>query len=472
MNVTTEQLEKRQVALQVEVEPERLERSMERAYRRIVNRTNIPGFRRGKAPRIMVERYLGKATLLQEALDILVPEAYAQAVEENAIPALGQPSIEITEVEPSVSFKATVAVQPTIELGAYQQLSFNLDVPETTEEQINEVLEELRSSYAPWEPVERQVQFGDLVTFQIESELIEQDNKSPFIQQQDASYLVTEGRPEPVPGFAEQLEGQEKGTTREFTLPLPEDTAKSAEFKVTIAEIKEKRIPELDDEFAKSIGDEYESLQALRDKIVQDLQARAEREARTAIESQIVDAVVGLAQVDYPDILTDHEIEHLIELDRNLTRDPQGRIDDYLGSIGKSLEEFREQYREEATQRVVRSLVLRQVAEEEKIEVTSEELDTETEELIKGAGEQQAWLKDWFATPERRSSLERTLMSRKTLQRLFDLTTGEAPTPSDDPPEETPPTEGDPEPEKAAASPSGKEGETRRPRSRSRSRSS
>ena len=310
MKVTTEKLEKSRVALQVEVEPEMVERSMERAYRRIVNRANIPGFRRGKAPRFMVERVVGKAALLEEALEILVPDAYKQAVEEQNISALGQPQIEILQIEPAVSFKATVAVQPTVELGDYSQLSISSETPEVTEEQVAQALEELRSRYAPWEPVDRPVSFDDLVTIDIQGE----SEGRPFLNQSAASYLVMKDWSVPLPGFPEQLLDMNKSDTREFVLMFPDDypdknrIGKSVNFKVTLSEIKEKQLPVLDDEFAKSVGTGFDSLEALKERVTQDLKSNVEREARGALENQVLDAVVGIARLEYPDILVDHEI--------------------------------------------------------------------------------------------------------------------------------------------------------------------
>ena len=464
MNVSTERLEKSQVALQVDVEPEMLAKSMDRAYRRLVAKANVPGFRRGKAPRAMLERYLGHGTLLQEALDILVPEAYTQAVQEQDIPAIGQPSIELTEVEPGVSFKATVAVQPTVELGDYTQLSFKLEPPDITEEQITETLQQLRAAYATWEPVEQPTRFDDMVSLDIDSTLIEDDNRTPYINQKDATYIVTAGRREPFPGFAEALEGQEKGTTRTFTLPLPEDETKSVESSVTVTEIKEKREPELDDEFAKTVNAEYETFATLRENVTKDLRVRAEREARNGLENEVIDALVGLSTLEYPDMLVEHEVEHLIEGDRSIVRDPQGRIDGYLDALGKTMEEFRAQYQEDAEKRVVRSLVLRQFAEKEALTVTPDEVDAEIENILKDAGDQQPLFRQWFDSPERKESLENSLMGRKTIDRLVDLaTTGQPSEASGEQPAS--------QPAEAPSEEQPKEAQPKKPRARSRSRS-
>ncbi len=417
------------MSLQVEIDQEQLDKSLERAYRRLVNRTAVPGFRKGKAPRAMLERYIGKGALLSEAIDIVIPEAYNQAIEEQKVAPYGQPQIEIIELEP-LSFKATIALEPTITLGDYSELKVETEQVEVTDEQVDEVLQDLRSTYAPWEPVERAVETGDMVTMDIHSEVETEKGNTPYINQDAAGFVVDPARSEPVAGFAEQLAGMNKGDSKEFTINLPDDypaqslAGSPVHFTVAVSEVKEKHLPELDDEFAKGVGPGYDSLQALRERVVEDLKGDAEREARDKVQREVVDKVVEQAQVEYPDVLVEHEIEHLIASDRNVYRDPQGRMDDYLQSIGQSEEEFKEKYREEAIQRVVRSLVLQEVATREGVEVTEEEIDAEIDRMLEGTSEENREpLRGFFNSPERRESIERTLMGRRTLDKLVSVVT-------------------------------------------------
>lgn len=448
MKVSAEPIEGSQVVLNVEVDDDRLERSMERAYRRLVSKANIPGFRKGKAPRFMLERFLGRAALLEEALEILIPEAYNQAIEDQNIEAVAQPRIEVVQVEPVV-FKATVPVKPTIELGDYHQLSFSLEPKQIAEEDLSNALEQLRSRYATWEPVDRPVAFDDRITADVENSL----EGRPERTDSDVSYVVTEGLPVPLAGFPEQLVGIEKDGQKEFTLNFPEDhpeeslAGKEVKFKVTVKEIKEKKLPELDDEFAKSVGEEFENLEQLKEKLRSNLQEEAQREARRSLEEQVVDAIVGMAKVGYPEVLVEHEIDHLIQDESNVPRDPQGRIDNYLASIGKSEEEFREEWRPIATQRVLRSLVLRKVAEVEGVAVTEEDIEAEIDRLA-GSSERSADFRALFSGGAGREQIERVLFGRKTMDRLVDIVTGqdsteapEAPFDSAQDRQESPPTE-------------------------------
>ena len=429
MKVTTEKLEKSQVALQVEVEPEILEQTLQRAYRRLVNRTQIPGFRKGKAPRALLERHLGHEALLHEALEILVPEAYEQALKDETIPAIGHPEIELIQTEPSVSFKATVAVEPSVGVGDYKNLTFTLETDEVQDEQVNEVLEQLRAGYAPWEDTEDPLTRTDKVTIKLDSHVIDGENRPTFVERDSVSLSLGEDSEDPVPGFLEQLLGTKKGDTKEFDLVVPEEyedtplAGKTIQFEVSILEAQRPQTFELNDEFAKTVGNGYETLDALKDQIRTDLKTRAEREKRDALEVEILDSLVETATVEYPDILVEHEIEHLMQTDNSIPRDPQGRVDSYLASVGKSPEEFVESYREEAAKRVLRSLVLEKVTELEEIEVSEEDIDAEIESLLTNAGEQGETLRGWFNLPERRTSLQSTLIRRKTMERIIDLTT-------------------------------------------------
>ena len=420
MKVSTEKLEKSRIALDVEVEPEQLEKSMERAYRRLVSRTPIPGFRPGKAPRHMFERYVGRPRLLQEAIDILVPEVYTQALEENQIEPLGQPEIELTQLEPAVTFKAVVPVRPTIELGDFASLSFSKEETEASEEKIEEVIQNLRERNAVWEPVDRPVQFDDMATFDVESTF----DGEPYVTQKGAGYTVTAGRQEPIPGFPEALVGIGKGETKQFSLSYPDDwdeeeqRGKVANFTITVTEVKARQLPEPNDDFAKTVGD-YETFAQLREKVATDLKTALERQAQDTLEMQVLDGIAAISNLDYPEILVEHEMDHMMQEDRTLPRDPQGRVDEILKLLGTTQEEFRERYRDEATKRVQRSLILQKVSETEAVEVTDEEIQGEIDRMLEGAGEQTEALRTWLQDPERQASVRSNLATRKTMDGLL-----------------------------------------------------
>ena len=427
MKVSTERIENSQVVLDVEAETEEVERALEEAYHRLVKRADVPGFRRGKAPRAMLERYIGRETLLEEALERLVPQLLSQAIEEQGIDAIAQPEIQITQTDP-VTFKATVPVRPTVELGNYRELSIAPEPVEVADEEVDKVIEQIRYQHAPWEPAERPIKFGDLVTIDVKGSVAEDS----LLDRKDLQFQVLQGLPFPVPGFAEKLDGLEKGQEKEFTISLPADygvselAGKECLFKVLASEIKEKKLPELNDEFAKSIGDDIETFGALRERIASNLRLMAEEGARRRYEEKVVDAVVELSKVEFPPFLVERDIDRLLAEQERELKESRISLDDYLRSRSKTEEELREELRPLATKRVSQSLVLAKVAEAEEIEVTNGEIDGEVEALAQGAGEQGEELRKLFNSPAARQSLEERLLTIKTLKRLVELASGEA----------------------------------------------
>jgi trigger factor len=423
VKVTREKTENSQAFLTVEIEPAEMEESMEDSYRRLSKKTNIPGFRRGKAPRSVVENYLGKANVLEEALKYLVPQAYEQAVKEQEIEPFAQPEIEITQADP-VIFKAVVPLAPTIELGDYQSIRLTPDPVEITDEKVSAVLEELRHQHATWEPVDRPLDYNDLAVIDINSEVEER----PFIKRLGAQYQVLRDSASPVPGFAEQIIGMQKEEEREFKLSLPEDfpngemAGKEASFKVKLSEIKEEKLPELNDQFAGQVSPDFKTVTSLREETSRRLQQSAEEKSRMDFEERVINAVVEQAQVDYPPILVEMEINRILnEQNRQLQMTGRG-MDEYLQSINKTAEQLREELRPVATKNVAASLVIGRVAEVEKIEVGDSEVEKQIDGMTANAPDgKKDEIRKLLDTPQTRESIRRSLMTRKTIERLAEI---------------------------------------------------
>lgn len=415
MKLSSERIENSQVVLNIEAEPEEVELALEEAYRHLAKSTDIPGFRRGKAPRAMLERYFGREVLLEEATEHLVPQLLGRALEEQGIDAIAEPEIEITQNDPLI-FKSTVSVRPTVELGDYRQIRVDPEPVEVADEEVDKAMEQIRYQQAPWQPAERPVQFGDLVTINVEGSV---DDK-PALDRKELQYQVLKESPFPVPGFWEQLEGLEKGQEKEFTLSFPDDyelnqfAGKECQFKVLVSEIKEKSLPELDDEFAKSLGQGFETLESLHQRVASNLKAMAEESEKRRLEEKAIEALVEQSKVDFPPVLVEHEIDRLI---REREASLEGRIQDR----GKSVEELKEALRPLAVNRITHALILGKVAEEEKIEVAEAEVDEEIESMAQGAGERGEELKKAFSSAAARQSMEEVLLTRKTLKRLTEI---------------------------------------------------
>jgi trigger factor len=424
VKVSKEKEENCQVFLRVEMEPAEVEKHLAEAYHHLVRKADIPGFRRGKAPRAILERYIGKGGLLEEALNHLLPEAYEQAIKEQGIDAIASPSIEIEQTEPVV-FKATVPLRPVVSLGDYQQIRLTPEPVGLNEGDVNTVIEQLRRQHGTWEPVEREVNLDDLVTLDVESQV----EGKPFINQQGVQYQVLRDQPLPAPGFAEQLVGVKGGEEKEFKLQLPEDYSRSelagkeVHFKVKVSEVKQLRLPKLNSEFARLVDPALKTMASLRKRVSTNLRLRAEEKAKEAFEERVIGAVVDQSQVEFPPVLVENEIDRLLDQQARWLQ-ASGGLEEYLRQINKTGEELREELRPLATKRVARSLVLERIAKEEKIKVEDAEIHAELERLVQSATGNKDEVKKFLDSPQARSSVEQLLITRKTIQRLVEIAKG------------------------------------------------
>ena len=245
MIVTKESVSSTEVTLNVSMDSEDEEPFIGRSYRRVVSRIQIPGFRRGKAPRSIVESHIGRTALLQEALEFMIPETLDQVLKDEDLQAFIEPELELLETEP-VSFKAVVALEPVVNLGDFRGIRLERDLVEVTEGQIDEVAEQLRYEAGPWEPVERPVKFGDLLNLDVEGFI----SGEQAINDEGVDFIPDLENQAPMPGFSIYLEGMTSGQEKEFTLTVPEDhrqaeyAGKECHFKVKVLSIKEKMLPD------------------------------------------------------------------------------------------------------------------------------------------------------------------------------------------------------------------------------------
>jgi trigger factor len=423
LKVTKEKVENSQAYITIEMEPAEMEHGMEDGYRHLVTKANIPGFRKGKAPRAVVERHLGKARLLEEAIDHLIPEAYEKAIKEQAIEPYTQPRVEITQADPLI-FKAVVPLAPTVELGDYQSIRLTPEQVEIKDENIDAVIEELRHQHATWEPVERPLDYNDLAVMDINGTV----DEKPYVKKAAAQYQVLKEAISPAPGFTAQITGMKKEEEREFTLTFPEDylnkgvAGKEVHFKVKLHEIKEEKLPEINDGFPALVSTEYKTLAALREEVAKNLKQRAEERARMDFEEKVIHAAIEKAKIEYPPVLVDMEINRILnEQVRQLQMTGRG-MDEYLKSINKTAEQLQEELRPVAAKNVTASLLLGKLAEVEKIDVSESEIDNRLDSMVLGvAEEKKAEMRHLFDNPQTRASLKQSLMARKTIERLADM---------------------------------------------------
>lgn len=429
MRVSTERLADSQVALQIEVDEERLEQALESAYRRLAAKAKIPGFRPGKAPRAVVKRHLGEETIRQEAIDRLMPQVYREALEQEEIEPVDQAVFELVTEQPLVA-KFTVPVRPSVHLGDYTSLRVSREPVVVEAERVQEGLEALRQRYATLEPVSRPVQWDDVVRADVEGTV----DGAPLVREEDAEFQLAEGRTISLPGFAEGLIGHEKGDEFELSVAVPEEVTderlrgREARYRVRIKETKQLLLSELDDDFARQVGEGFESIAALRARVEQDLREALEREAEHRYHDQVLDTLAERAQLEYPAVLVDREVERLLQdqLGPSASGKSREQLERYLQQMGKSEGELRPV----AERRVRRSLVLSQVAEAEHIEVTDEEVEAEISRLSDGAGSQADEVRRLFSNERAKEGLRRSLVTRTTLERLVQIASDEEAAPA------------------------------------------
>jgi len=425
MKVSTENPGNCQTVLTIEAEANELDKSLDEAYRRLVNKVSIPGFRKGKAPRPILVQHIGKDSLLEEAFEHLVPDLYKQAIESEELEPIARPEIEVVQSEPLV-FKATVALKPEVKLGDYHSIKMEPSrVPKISKEDVAAAIEEYRERQGAWVPVDRPVKLGDLVTMDIEASV----EGETWLDHKGIFYEVNSDSRSPVPGFASYLEGVEKNKEKSFSLIIPDDhemeamRGKEATFKVTVSEIKEKQLPELDDRLAQGAG--YDNLAAMKKKATADLKAKAEAQNRFELRQKAIEALVDISEVHYPPLLEEEEINGLLadEARRLGFRE----LAEYLKRSNKTEEELREELRPLAQRRLRQSLVLGKLAEEEKIEISPSEVDNKVEEIAGGA-EDKEQAAQFFSLPQVRQQIEQSLYTEKTMDRLLQIATGKAET--------------------------------------------
>ncbi|MBM39751.1 MAG: trigger factor [Chloroflexi bacterium] len=422
MKITQDDVVERQTVLHIELEEDDVDPYLNRAYKRVVQKVNIPGFRKGKAPRRIIEQYFGRESMLNEILDTMLPELTTQAITDQNLDAVGLPSIELEDLDP-FQFSATVPLRPEVDLGEYSSIRIDRSPPVIEDDAIDNRIEQIRLSVATWEPTERPVEIGDMVTAQIKGTIEE----NTIFDEADAVYLVNEEIGRPFPGFSENLVGLETNKSSQFNLLIPENFAdsnlagKDAHFEVTIKDIKTRILPEVDDEFAKGIGEGYESLEELKNEIQKGIETEAEEENSRVHRESIVEALMANATVDMSPLLLQREAEHMVEEQERMVSQANMNIDDYLTSLGKTREEFVEESKSEASDRLKRSFVLEKLAKEEDIEISDEDIDERISEMFANSEQE---IPESTQNAQMRDYLSRSMLMEETMKKLELIASG------------------------------------------------
>ena len=385
MQSNLEKLDSNFVCLEIRLEPKEVDDALGEAYLRVVKKAKVPGFRPGKTPRAVLEAHYGKEILYEDAMDILVAESYHDALHEHDLSPIDRPDLQIIEPlaqgNPFV-FKANLQVLPEVVLGQYTGVKAEKLTVNISDEDVTHRLAALREQHAELVLSDKEeLSAGDFAVVDFDGYA----DGEPFKGGSAKGYTIQTAAEGYLPGFSEGLLGMRTGETREITIVLPADypagelAGKEAKFQVTVREIKQKELPDLDDEFAKSLG--ANSFGELTEQVRQSMVASGENEAEKAYAESIVEKIVAGAQVEIPAMLADRQVEQRYQtLIKNLAY--QGlTIDKYLTEVGKAEEELREEIRPRAEGEVRTDLVLEAVRKAEKIEATDEEIERRVSEL-------------------------------------------------------------------------------------------
>lgn len=386
MSCKVEQLEeKNMVKLVIEVSSETFETGLNKAYNKNKNKINVPGFRKGKAPRKMIEKLYGESFFFEEAANMIIPEAYAEAYEESGLDIVSQPKIDVVQLEQGKPFifEAQVAVRPEVELGQYKGVEISKVDSEVTDADIEEELKKVQEQNSRIVTIEdRAVQDGDMTVIDFEGFI----DGEAFDGGKGDNYPLTIGSHSFIDNFEEQLIGMNIGDEKEVHVTFPENyhaenlKSKPAMFKVKINEIKEKLLPDLDDDFASDVSD-FDTLDEYKEDLKKTIGEKKESEAKTKKQNEAVDKAVENSTMDIPNAMIDTQVQRMVE-DFSQRLQQQGlTIEQYFQYTGLTPEKIIGDMKPEAERRIKNSLVLAAVAKAENIEISDDEYEEELKKM-------------------------------------------------------------------------------------------
>ncbi|SHH26220.1 trigger factor [Tepidibacter thalassicus] len=387
MNSELIKKENNEVTLKITVSSDEFEKAVNKAYNKLKGRFNIPGFRKGKAPKSLIEAQYGKGVFYDEAINIVFPEVYTKAIDENNLEPVDRPELDIEEIGDGkdLVLSVKVTVKPEVKLGEYKGIEVDKIEYTVKEEDVEARLEQMRNQNARLVTVEdRPVQDKDTVTIDFEGFV----DGEAFEGGKGENYNLVIGSGTFIPGFEEQLIGAKIGEEVKVNVTFPEEyhaenlAGKPAVFEVKIKEIKVKELPELDDEFAKDVS-EFDTLDELKSDIKNKLEEDAKNREEAEIRNKVIEKAVEVCEVEVPEVMVENQISNMLR-DFDYQLQMQGlNLEKYIQYTGMKIDDLKSQMKEEAEKKVKTSLVLEAILKEEKIEVSDEDVNKEIEEMAK-----------------------------------------------------------------------------------------
>ena len=423
MSVQVEKLEKNMAKLTVEVPAEEVEKAIQAAYLKEKNKISMPGFRKGKVPRAMIEKMYGAAVFYEEAANILIQDNYAKAMEESKEDIVSRPTIDVVQIESGKPFifTAEVAVRPEVTLGKYKGVQVTKIDTTVTDEEVEAALEkEQQKNSRTVSVTDRPVQTGDTAVIDFEGFV----DGVAFEGGKGENHPLEIGSHSFIEGFEDQLVGHNAGEEVEVNVTFPEKyqaaelAGKPAVFKVKINEIKTKELPELNDEFAQDVS-EFDTLAEYKEDLRKHLEVSKENDAKRAKEDEAIKKIIDKSTMELPDAMIDTQCENMINEFAQRISQSGLTMDQYMQFSGMTIDGLKEQVRPEAITRIQSSLVLEQIAKEENIEVSDEEINAEVEKMAAQYGMEADKLKEYLGDAEK-ESMKRDLAITKAVDLIME----------------------------------------------------
>ena len=423
MSVQVENLEKNMAKLTIEVSEDKLEEALQKAYLKQKNKISLPGFRKGKVPRNMIEKMYGPEIFFEDAANMLIQENYGAAVDESGADIVSRPSIDVTQIEKGKPFifTAEVAVRPEVKLGKYMGVTVTKIDTTVTDEEVDEAVEKERDNNARTITVEdRAIENGDTAVSDFEGFV----DGVPFEGGKGENHSLEIGSHSFIDTFEDQLIGKNTGDEVEVNVTFPEEyhaadlAGKPAMFKVKIHEIKAKELPELDDEFAQDVS-EFDTLAEYKENLKKNIAERKEAEARRTKEDEAIRKIVEKSSMEIPDAMIDTQVETMIEEFAQRIAQQGLSFEQYMQFSGMTMDKMKDQVRPEAVSRIESSLVLEQIAKDENIEVSDADVDAEIDKMASMYGMEADKIKEYMGDAEK-ESMKKDLAIQKAVDLIMD----------------------------------------------------
>ena len=412
------------VTAEISVESEKVEKAYKQASKNLGNKVNIPGFRKGKVPASILEKHVGEGAIIEEAIDLILPEEYSQVIADNDLEPIDRPKVDIIEFDkkgPAV-FKVEIQVVPEGKLSSYEGLKLERKMVDLDENHVDSELEAMRTKTAKMEVIEEAAKEGDTVLIDFEGYI----GDKQFDGGTGTDYPLELGSKTFIPGFEEQLVGVKTGEAKDVKVQFPENyhaedlKGQEAIFKVTAKEVRKRILSELNDEFAKEVSD-FDTLEELKEDIRKSLRNQKQEQADNALRTQALDLAIDKIEVEIPEIMVKERTDQFL---RDIQGDLQQQgmeLDKYFELTGMTEDKIREEYKDNAVKHIKRDILLDAVAAKEELVISDEEITKEITAMSNIYGQSKEMLEGYFKSPENSKMLNKGLKREKALQRIIEL---------------------------------------------------